>query len=143
MQLRTSALAPLRAMRSDRPELPLPDGESGRIRFTLGGGYEFQHDPVPLGRIYVLSVRECSDRAPRIAGMSRVEGVMALVTNSYGIRLLDRAMRREEMEWFADVSERVPILKLISHSDASRLEQLCDLIAEEGSRASDEWALAS
>jgi hypothetical protein len=103
--------------------LPL-DGERAR----------FVHEKVPLGLIYVLAPRATDAHAPRVEELRPKDALLELVKNTYMNWLLDRQQRAEEFHVLAKLVERIPVRRLVPHSDPKEIGQLCDLIVRDANR---------
>jgi len=89
---------------------------------------EFERQPLPLGSIFLLGERSAEPDAPFIEEVAPKEALLALVANSYATNLLDREMRKNEFEVLGRLVNRIPVKRLRSHTESSRIEALCDLI---------------
>jgi hypothetical protein len=98
--------------------------------FRLDDGGRFPTQAVPLAAIFWLADRSSDDDAPRIESMSSQEKFVALVANTYGNRLLDSAMRRDEFEVLCRVVQSIPIRRLVPHTSSERLKEMCDLLSQ-------------
>jgi len=94
-------------------------------------GDRFQREPLPLGAVYVLSPRSDAPSAPFIGTVEPADAMMALVGNTFANTLLDSAARAHEFDEVSRVAAEVPIRGVTAHSDASRLDALCDLILDD------------
>jgi hypothetical protein len=116
----------------DSPEsLPriVPDDEKRLL--VLGEEVpRFESRPLPLGAIYFLGERR-SESAPCIETMRAQAALLALVAETYANKILDRELRAREFAVLSRLVEEIPIRRVIPHSDLSRTEDLCRLIAEE------------
>jgi hypothetical protein len=91
-------------------------------------GYYFQQQPLPLAAIYVLSERCERSDAPSIESMTAHTKLMTLIANTYTNYLLDKSRRAQEFEVLQRLLLRVPIQRLIPHSDPVYLPKLCEAI---------------
>lgn len=94
-------------------------------------GGQFQRPPLPLGAIYILGARNTGSDAPFVATVRARDALMALVANTYGNKLLDKAMRAREFELLSRVAGRVPVRQVNPHTDPARLSKLCEVILED------------
>ena len=78
--------------------------------------------------IYLLDERVDDPHAPFVATPERTDGLLALIANTYGTKLIDKQMRAREFDVLSRVLARVPLRRVTPHSDAGRLAQLCDLV---------------
>jgi hypothetical protein len=103
-----------------------------KLYLDLGGGdFAFQDRPLPLGAVYVLRGRNRDTGAPLVGPLSRQEGLMDLVRNTYVNYLLDRAMRAREFELLGKLVRCVPVRRVVPHKDPARLPALCQAILED------------
>jgi hypothetical protein len=98
-------------------------------RFSLNEhDLAFQERALPLRAICLLEQRTSDPSAPFLEEESSREGLIALVTNSYGGNLLDRDLRAREFEMLGRLVTQVPVQRVRASSDRSRMDALCDLI---------------
>jgi len=88
----------------------------------------FYGEPLPLAAIYQLGERHQEPAAPFIEPLSRADGLMALVANTYATKLMDKQMRAREFELLTRVVSNVPLKRVTPHADPARIAQLCELI---------------
>ena len=88
----------------------------------------FQQQPLPLKAIYQLHPRSDDPRAPFVEPLDRAEGLMSLVANTYGAKMIDKRMRAREFELLTRVLNNVPLRRITPHTDPSRISELCDRI---------------
>jgi hypothetical protein len=88
----------------------------------------FQAKPLPLAAIYHLGERHHDTRAPYVETLDRMEGLMALVANTYATKLMDKPMRAREFDLLTRVVANVPLRRVTPNADPARLTQLCDAI---------------
>jgi hypothetical protein len=89
---------------------------------------KFQERALPLGAIFLLGERTSDPAAPFLETAPAREGLMELVSNSYGTNLLEKDMRAREFELLGDLKALVPTWRLRPHADREKLASLCDLI---------------
>jgi hypothetical protein len=94
-------------------------------------GYEFQHDPLPLAAIYVLSERSNAEEAPFLAPLSGAEPLLKLISNSWGHYVDKPAILARQMRVLTRLSREVPVCRVVAHDAPQRLPKLCQLIAED------------
>jgi hypothetical protein len=92
--------------------------------------YQFQHDPLPLGAIYILAERKDDTAAPSVENLAPAEGLMSLIANTYATYLMDKEMRAREFEILQRVLNSVPVKRVTPHSDPARIGSLCQTILE-------------
>ena len=91
-------------------------------------GHRFQAAPLPLGGIYVLAEREPRLAAPTIEAFTASEALMTLVGNTYVNYALNADMRSREFEVLGRVVAGVPVRRVRTVADPSRIFDLCDAI---------------
>jgi len=93
-------------------------------------GHRAKFDPEqrPLGVIYLLAPRVDSEDAPRIEPVSPRAALLGLVENTYMNWLLDRKQRAAEFDFLGQLVTRIPVRRVVPHSDPARIAALCDLI---------------
>lgn len=97
--------------------LPL-DGERAR----------FEPDQQSLQIIYLLAPRTSSADVPRVEELSPSEALIGLVKNTYMNWLLDRKQRAAEFDFLSTLVSRIPVRRIVPHSDPARIATLCDVI---------------
>lgn len=107
----------------------IPDWDKRRL--DLGEqGTRFESRCLPLGAIYVLGERR-PDPAPYVEAIRPQSALLALVADTYANKILDREMRALEFAVLGRLVTTVPIRRVCPHEDASRLENLCQVIRED------------
>lgn len=91
----------------------------------------FVSRPTPLGAVYLLDDRSAGESAPRVVPLSPREALMELVQNTYMNYLLDRDRRADEFDVLARLVRRVPVRRLVPHTDPQRIPHLCDLLLQD------------
>jgi hypothetical protein len=100
-------------------------------RLVLGDqGTQFESRSLALGAIYLLGDRR-PDPAPFVEVVRPQAGLLALVTDTFANKILDRVMRAREFAVLGRLVTTVPIRQIHPHHDASRLEELCAVIRED------------
>ena len=100
-------------------------------RLALGEqGTRFENRSLPLGAIYLLGDR-LPDQAPFVEGVWPKAGLLSLVADTFANKILDREMRAHEFAVLGRLVTAVPIRRIHSHKDSSRLEELCAVIRED------------
>lgn len=94
-------------------------------------GHRFQHEPLPLGAIYLLGERTAGTGAPRVQPVSAGGGLIALVQNTYMNYLLDKQRRAQEFEFLGRLLARVPVRQVTPHLDPAHLVKLCEVIVSD------------
>lgn len=89
---------------------------------------QFAADRKPLGLIYVFGERSSQANAPRIEDLGPREALLALVQNTYMNWLLDRERRAEEFDELWRVAQRVPVRRVVAHTDGAAINALCEII---------------
>jgi hypothetical protein len=111
----------------------LPHFSTGweKHRLTLGSGRaQFENRPVPLGAIYFLGERR-AEAAPAVEPVRAQAALLSLVADTFANKILDRAMRAKEFEILGRLATAVPVRRVFSHCDASRIRNFCRIILED------------
>jgi hypothetical protein len=125
----------VRALFGSEDALPLITPTWGKRYLPLDqNGLRFQAAPLPLGAIYVLTGREPDLAAPVVEELSSSEAFMTLVANTYVNYLLDSDMRSREFELLGRVVAGVPVRRVRTTDNPSRLFDLCEIIAADASQ---------
>jgi hypothetical protein len=95
---------------------------------------KFEPKRQPLGAVYILAPRTAEADAPRIETLDKREALLELVQNTYMNWLLDRAQRAAELDALARIVTRVPVSRIVPHSEPARMGALCDLIVADAER---------
>lgn len=103
----------------------------------------FEPERQPLGAIYLLAPRTAEADAPRIESLGKREALLQLVQNTYMNWLLDRTQRAAELDVLARIVERVPVRRIVPHSDPARVGALSDFIIKDAERLLGGQALAA
>jgi hypothetical protein len=90
--------------------------------------YQFQHQAVPLARIYALGRRKNAPEFPQIESMRTQTAMMALVANAYTTYLLDKRMRAAEFEVLSQLVRSVDLRQVNPHADPTFLPQLVEVL---------------
>ncbi len=99
-----------------------------------GGSATFEPHRRPLSAIYLLAPRVAENDSPRIEDLSPRESLLELVQNTYMNWMLDRTQRGTEFDLLSRLVTRVPVRRIVPHSDAARIGALCDLIISDAER---------
>jgi hypothetical protein len=94
----------------------------------------FETEPRELGAIYLLNARSDDPRAPFVEAIDATEGMISLIANTYGTKLIDKHMRAREFELLSRLLAQVPLRRVTPHADADRLATLCDLLLDDFER---------
>jgi len=94
-------------------------------------GHQFQHEPLPLGAIYLLGERTAGTEVPRIQPVAASGGLVSLVQNTYMNYLLDKQQRAQEFEFLGRLLSQVPVRWVTPHVDPTRLTKLCEVIVSD------------
>jgi hypothetical protein len=89
---------------------------------------KFEPQRQPLGAIYLLAPRAEEPDAPRIEELDKREALLELVQNTCMNWLLDRTQRAAELDVLSKIVARVPVRRIVPHSDPERVGALCDRI---------------
>jgi hypothetical protein len=95
---------------------------------------KFEAKRKPLGVVYLLAPRTEQADAPRIEDVGMREALLELVQNTYMNWLLDRTQRAAELDLLSRIVERVPVRRIVPHSDSKRIGALCELIVADTER---------
>jgi hypothetical protein len=107
----------------------IPDWDKRRL--DLGAqGTRFERRCLPLGAIYILGERR-PDPAPYVETIRPQRALVALVADTYANKILDREMRALEFAVLGRLITTVPVRRVCPHEDASRLENLCQVIRQD------------
>jgi len=126
IRLWPASAATLYGSRSALPPLT-PNWDKLYLDLTQRSG-QFENEQRRLAAIYLLEERREHSRAPFVQPLDRVAGMISLIANTYGTKLLDKHMRAREFELLSRVLQHVPLRRVTPHADASQLAKLCDQI---------------
>ena len=124
IRLWPASAAALYGSRSALPPLT-PNWDKLYLDLTQRSG-QFENKPRRLGAIYLLDERSDDPRAPFVEPLDPAAGMISLVANTYGTKLLDKHMRAREFALLSRVSQNVPLRRVTPHADALKLSLLCD-----------------
>jgi hypothetical protein len=100
-------------------------------RLALGGEEaRFEDRPLPLGAIYILGDRR-PEPVPYVQKIGAQDALVSLVAETYANKILDRELRAREFAVLGQLVSSVPIRRVFSSSDSTRLENLCRVIRED------------
>jgi hypothetical protein len=106
-----------------------PEGEKRRLSL-IEGEARFEPHPLQLAAIYFLDERR-TDPAPYVETMRPQTALLSLVADTYANRILDRSLRAEEFGVLSRLVKTIPIRRVFSHCDSSRIRDLCRVIRED------------
>jgi len=86
----------------------------------------FETEPRLLAAIYLLEERSDDPAAPFVQPLDPAAGMISLIANTYGTKLLDKHMRAREFELLSRVVRHVALRRVTPHADPSKLTTLCD-----------------
>jgi hypothetical protein len=113
---------------SDSALPPLtPNWDKCYLDLTQQSG-QFESTPRPLAAIYLLAERSDNPEAPFVRPLDQAAGLIELIANTYGTKLLDKHMRARQFELLSRVLAHVPLRRVTPHADAGRIPALCDLL---------------
>jgi hypothetical protein len=119
------------ALYGDEEALPLltPTWEKRGLDLSQPG-YQFASCPFPLAAIYLLGERR-EENAPCVEPVPEAGRLATLVQNTYMNYLLDREMRAAEFAVLGRLLKTTPLRRVVSHSNAAHLGELCDVILDD------------
>lgn len=132
IRLWPAAAATLYGSRSALPPLT-PNWDKCYLDLTQASR-QFENEPRRLAAIYLLCERSDDSRAPFVASIDRQEGLISLIANTYGTKLLDKQMRAREFELLSRVLAHVPLRRVTPHTDPGLLAELCNQIVSDFQR---------
>jgi hypothetical protein len=86
----------------------------------------FENERRPLAAIYLLDERSDDPQAPFVQPLDPAAGLISLIANTYGTKLLDKQMRSREFDVLSRVLQHLPLRRVTPHADPLRLPKLCD-----------------
>jgi hypothetical protein len=89
----------------------------------------FHNTSLPVAAVFVLAGRE-EQGAPRLEPLPAGEALLALVANTYMSALPDLPAQGRDLERYAALVRRVPVVRVVPHADPARLDQLCALLED-------------
>lgn len=132
IRLWPSSAATLYGSQSALPPLT-PNWDKCYVDLTAQTG-QFEREPRPLAAIYLLAERSDDPHAPFVATVDPMEGLISLIANTYGTKLIDKHMRGREFGLLSRVLAHVPLRRVTPHTDPARLGLLCDLVLSDFKR---------
>src|SRR6476661_7663307 len=94
----------------------------------------FANESRRLAAIYLLDERSDDPQAPFVQPLDPAAGMISLIANTYGTKLLDKHMRAREFDLLSRVLAHVPLRRVTPHTEASRLTELCDCLLSDFQR---------
>jgi hypothetical protein len=104
-------------------------------------GNRFQATPLPLGAIYMLAEHEPGLTSPIVEEFAASEAFIALVGNTYVNYLLNADMRSREFDVLGRVVAKVPVRRVRTAADPSRLFDLCEAIVADAGQIGNRGAM--
>lgn len=135
IRLWPASAASLYGSRSALPPLT-PNWDKCYLDLTQQSG-QFENTPRPLAAIYLLSERSDDPEAPLVQTLDQTQGLIELIANTYGTKLLDKQMRARQFDLLSRVLAQIPLRRVVPHTDAGRIPALCDLLLADFSDFSD------
>ena len=132
IRLWPASAATLYGSRSALPPLT-PNWDKCYLDLTRQAG-QFESKPRRLAAIYLLDERSDDPQAPFVQPLDPAEGMLALIANTYGTKLLDKHMRAREFDVLNRVLQHVPSRRVTPHADPRKLATLCDQILSDFKR---------
>lgn len=94
-------------------------------------GYRFQQAPLSLAAIYLLGARSGAVEVPVVEAVRPGEGLIKLVAEAYGTKLLNMGQRAEEFAMLGRLVENVPVRRVTPGPDFNRITDLCNAIVDD------------
>jgi hypothetical protein len=111
--------------------LPYPVPSWNKALLDLrSGGYRFQERALPLSAIYILN-QERTRSTSSIENTYGQRGLMTLIANTYVRYALDKTMRAEDLLFFSQIMEAVPLRRVSFPADLAGISHLCEVILED------------
>lgn len=122
----------VKALYGDDAELPklTPTWDKCYLDLTQEK-YQFRSDAIPLAAVYLLGERTDDVLAPNARSCSPKEALLSLIGNTYATYLMSKEMRAREFDLLSRLLRSVPVRILSPHSDASRIQALCDTMVSD------------
>ncbi|MGB6523710.1 MAG: hypothetical protein WBE87_02220 [Candidatus Acidiferrales bacterium] len=92
---------------------------------------KFHHEAMPLRAIYLLADRSGAPDAPKVERVSPQDALIALVSNTYGNKLLDTQMRAEEFRVLGRILATLPIRRLIPGDSPDLISSLYQVVSDD------------
>jgi len=89
-----------------------------------------------LAVVYLFGERSDEADAPRIEDCGMRDALLELVQNTYMNWLLDRNQRAAELDVLSRLVAKVPVRRIVPHTDPERIGPLCELIIRDAERLS-------
>jgi hypothetical protein len=91
----------------------------------------FQAQALPLGALYFLAERtDCAD-APRILPLSKRDGLLRAIANTYSNLQIDDAPRAREFAVLGRLVKQIRVRQIQPHRDPGKLGELCHKILDD------------
>ncbi|HET9479871.1 MAG TPA: hypothetical protein VFO72_11030 [Pyrinomonadaceae bacterium] len=132
IRLWPASAATLYGSRSALPPLT-PNWDKCYLDLTQQSG-QFESESQPLAAIYLLGERSDDPEAPFVESVDRADGLISLIANTYGTKLINKQMRAREFDLLSRVLTHVPLRRVTPHTDPSRLAELCDRLLSDFER---------
>jgi hypothetical protein len=126
IRLWPASAASLYGSRSALPPLT-PNWDKCYLDLTQQSG-QFESTPRPLAAIYLLAERKDDPEAPFVQPLDQAAGLIELIANTYGTKMLDKHMRARQFDLLSRVLAHVPLRRVTPHADAGRIPALCELL---------------
>ena len=94
----------------------------------------FEDRPLPLSAVFVLDDRVASEEAPRVHALSRREAFAAVLAHLHTVWMLPKSPQDAVFRLAARIAQKIPVVRVVPHSDPARLPGLCDLIVSQAER---------
>ena len=94
---------------------------------------KFSETKLPLGILYLFAPRSSEQGPPRVEKLSPREALLELVQNTYMNWILNREQRANEFDTLCRLVQRVPVRRIVPHSNPEKIAGLCELILQDAS----------
>lgn len=124
-----------------RPVRELQEGgtDSDKVHMPLDRrDSKSQREALPLAAIYILAERSTESRTPFVVPLAPPEALMSLVANTYGNTILDASMRAQEFRVLGELTNLLPIRRVVASEDPAHLDRLYEIICEDFARHAKE-----
>lgn len=111
------------------------DPEVEKVQVSLDGNtLRFHERPLPMGAIYILE-EDDEHSVPTISSIRPQEALIALASQTYANKMLDPQMRANEFHVLGELSNVVPVRRLVAASRTSRVQDLYNALSKDAAAA--------